>query len=292
MSVNGGLVILKEMLAALPPSEKRIATYIINHPDEAIQLTAMELGKRSSTSGAAVIRLCKSLNLNGFQDLKIRIAGDLQKGNVDGYSDIEPKEETKSIINKMTSNSIETMKETAELLSEIDIDKTVSAMQKAEKIHFFGVGASSIIAQDAHQKFLRINKISTAYTDLHMAATQVANAGKEDVVVGISFSGNTMEVAKLLQLAKKNNSTTISLTKYGNNQVTAIADINLYTSATTEPTFRSAATSSRLAQLQVIDILFMCVASLQYDDTVKHLEATRKAISLLTEKGKSSRKNL
>ncbi|MCC3356341.1 MurR/RpiR family transcriptional regulator [Bacillus sp. REN16] len=286
MSTNGGLVILTEMLPSLPPSEKKIASYIIENPQESISLTANELGKRSSTSGAAVIRLCKSLNLKGFQDLKLRIAGDLQKTNDSGFSDIEPNESIVSVVEKMTNNSIQTIRETAELLSVDELEKAIEVVRNARKIHFIGVGASSIIAQDAQQKFLRINKIAYAFADMHMAATQVANAEEEDVVVGISFSGETKEVARVLQLAKEKNATTISLTKYGSSIVTDFADIKLYTSVTKETTFRSGATSSRIAQLQVIDILFMCVASLQYDDTLMHLNATREAVEFLMDKKK------
>lgn len=281
MSTNGGLVILTEMLPLLPPSEKKIASYIIENPQETISLTAMELGKRSSTSSAAVIRLCKSLKLKGFQDLKLRIAGDLQKSTDVEYRDIEPDESTFSIIDKMTNNSIQTIRETAELLSKDELERAVDAIRKARRIHFVGVGASSIIAQDAEQKFLRINKTAHAFADMHLAATQVANAEENDVVVGISFSGETAEVAKILQLANNNNVTTISLTKYGQSIVSDEADIKLYTSVTREAIFRSGATSSRIAQLQVIDILFMCVISLQYDQTVKYLDATRDAIDLL-----------
>ncbi len=281
-------MILTELLPVLPPSEKKIASYIIENPHESISLTAIELGKRSSTSGAAVIRLCKSLNLKGFQDLKLRIAGDLQNTSNTGFRDIEPNEPLVSVIDKMTNNSIHTIRETAELLNVEELEKAVDVIRKAKRIHFIGVGASNIIAQDAQQKFLRINKTAFASLDMHIAATQIANANEEDVVVGISFSGETIEVAKLLQIAKKNNASTISITKYGNSIVSETADIKLYTSVTKEPTFRSGATSSRIGQLQVIDILFMCVASLQYDETVKHLNATRDAVAFLTNNLKKS----
>lgn len=281
MSTNGGLVMLAEMHSTLPPSERKLASYIMDYPQESISLTATELGRKSSTSGAAVIRLCKSLNLKGFQDLKIRVAGDLQKTTEHGYRDIKPNESTSSIIEKMTSNSIQTIRETADLLITDELQKTVDILSKARRIHFIGVGASGIIAQDAQQKFLRIDKLSYAFTDMHMATTLVANADESDAVIGISFSGETPEVAKILSLAKENNIHTISLTKYGQSAVTEQADINLYTSGTPEPTFRSGATSSRMAQLQVVDILFMSVASQQYDESVKHLDATRAALDFL-----------
>ncbi len=272
---------LAEMHSKLPPSEKKIAKYILENPQETISLTASELGKRSSTSGAAVIRLCKSLDLKGIQDLKLRIAGDLQKSGEQSVRDIEPNESASSIIRKMSSNSIQTIQETAELLSIDELEKAVHALKNAGTVHFVGVGASSIIAKDAQQKFLRINKNATAFSDIHMAATLVANTDKNDVVVGISFSGNTFEVAKILELANMKGVKTISLTKYGTSVVSELADIRLYTSATKEPTFRSGATSSRIAQLHVIDILFMCVASQQYEETVRHLDETREMIDIL-----------
>ncbi|MED1560634.1 RpiR family transcriptional regulator [Alkalihalobacillus alcalophilus ATCC 27647 = CGMCC 1.3604] len=279
--MTGGLVMLTEMLPKLPPSEKKIAEYLIEHPQESISLTAHELGKRSATSSAAVIRLCKSLNLKGLPDLKLRIAGDLQKKIEHGLRDIEPNESAITIIDKMTSNSIQTIRETAELLNIEELEKAIEKLNKARRIHFFGIGASGIIAHDAQQKFLRIDKTTYAFTDVHMATTLVATATDEDVAIGISFSGETREVSQFLEVAKNKGLSTISLTKYGQSLVSETADIQLYTSATKEPTFRSGATSSRIAQLQVIDILFMCVASSQYDKSVKHLNETRNVVETL-----------
>ncbi|MEK3888631.1 MurR/RpiR family transcriptional regulator [Bacillus sp. FSL K6-3431] len=286
----GGLVMISEMVETLPPSERKIAEYILKHPREAISMTASELGKQSSTSSAAVIRLCKSLDLKGFQELKLRVAGDLQKTQTQGFRDIEPNESKYSIIEKMTFNSIQTIRETSELISTDELTKAIEVLQKAKSIHFFGVGASGIIAQDAQQKFLRINKNATAFSDAHMAATIVANAKEEDVVVGISFSGKTFEVAKILELANRHGAKTISLTKYGTSPVSEQADIRLYTSATREPAFRSGATSSRIAQLQAIDIIFMCVASKQYEEAVTYIDETREAIEFMR-KGVRARKN-
>ena len=285
-SANGGLVMLNEMVNTLPPSERKIAKYILNHPQEAISLTAIELGKRSSTSGAAVIRLCKSLDLKGLQDLKLRIAGDLQKTTEHGFRDIEPNEPILSIIDKMTNNSIKTIRETAEMLNTEELEKAIRLLKAANTVHFVGGGASNIIAQDAQQKFLRINKNAYAFPDMHLAMTLVATAEKGDVVVAISFSGETVEVAKVLELAKQKGISIISITKYGNSIVSKTADIKLYTSATRESTFRSGATSSRIGQLQVVDILFMGVASLQYEETVKYLDATREAVNFLSKDSK------
>lgn len=282
--MTGGLGMLKEMLPKLPPSELKIAEYILEHPQESISMTALELGKRSSTSGAAVIRLCKSLDLKGFQDLKLRIAGDLQKTRDEGYRDIKPNEPLLSIVDKMVNNSILAIRETAELINTSELEKAINLLRHAKNIHFVGVGASAIIAEDAQQKFLRINKAAYAFTDMHMAVTLIANASEEDVVVGISYSGETNEIVRVLELAKQKNIKTISLTKYGSSPIGKVSDVRLYSSATREPTFRSGATSSRIGQLQIIDILFLCVASSNYEETIERLESTREAIRFFSPK--------
>ncbi|ASK62667.1 RpiR family transcriptional regulator [Virgibacillus phasianinus] len=280
---KGGLVILNEMVNNLPPSERKIAQYIVSNPEEAIHLTAMALGEKSNTSSAAVIRLCKSLGFKGFQELKIRVTGDLQDQVVKGYRDIQQNEEYMDIIDKVTANTIQTLKETVDIMDGKNLKKAVTTLSESKSILFIGVGASHIAAKDAEQKFQRIGKETQALSDVHTAATLIANKDPRDVVVGISFSGETLEVVKLLELAKQKNTKTISITKYGNTPLSNFADIQLFTSAAREATFRSGATSSRIAQLHVIDILFMCLASEEYDKTVKHLDETRDAILFLRE---------
>jgi DNA-binding MurR/RpiR family transcriptional regulator len=276
--MNGGLTIIRDMLESLRPSEKRVAEFILKEPHQAVSSTIADLAKKSQTSEAAIVRLCKSLEMKGFHELKLRVAGDLHKPQVEEYRDILPDEPVEDIINKVSNNNMQAIRETIDVLNYEEMEKAIQAVQKADHIHLYGVGASSIIAWDAQQKFLRINKGCTAFSDFHIAAVTAVNAGKQDVVMGISYSGETKEVVEILELAKQKGACTISLTKYGRSSVADKADIRLYTSASIESSFRSAATSSRMAQLNVIDILFISVASRMYEKTVQYLARTRQAV--------------
>lgn len=287
---SGGLVLLKEMKHMLPPSEQKIADYILSNPQDVVTMTVSDLGEISQTSGAAVTRLCKSLKLKGFQELKLRINGDLGRNYEITNRDIQPNESVGAIVQKVTEHAVHTLLETSELMDEQQVEQAVEAIVQAENIHFFGVGASGIPAIDAQQKFLRIHKASTVSTDLHLGATIMANVGERDVVVGISFSGETFEVRKILELANENGAKTISLTKYGQSSISKISQIQLYTSPTKEANLRSGATSSRLAQLHVMDILFMSVASMQFDTTIKYLDASREAIKEIQNENYRKRK--
>lgn len=86
-----------------------------------------------------------------------------------------------------------------------------------------------------------------------------------------------MKVAKGLELK------TISLSRLGTSPISELADVSLFTARAPEAKIRSAATSSRFAQLLVIDVIFFAYSSSQYELTVKQLEKTKHTIQQLNE---------
>lgn len=131
------------------------------------------------------------------------------------------------------------------------------------------------------RNFLRINKKATAFSDMHLVATLIANAGENDVLFAISHSGETHEIANAVRLAKKHGIKTIGLTRFGQSAVSSLSDIALYTSCSNEAPFRSAATSSRLTQLYMIDILFLGIAAERYEDIIQYIDQTKAAIRMM-----------
>lgn len=277
---SGGLVMIKNIMKDLPESERKIADYILQNPKEIVTMTVAELGEVSGTSGSAVVRLCKSLGLNGYQDLKFRIYGDIQKDDNDFYIDISKNDTAASIIRNIKSNTLKSIDETYELLDTGVIEEAAKLIARAGTVLFCGLGASSLVAKDAQQKFLRINKNCYAFEDTHIAATTIGNMKKSDLVVSISSSGETREIIKLTELARSKGINTLAIVKYGRTSLGKVSALSIHTPSNIETPLRSAATSSRIAQLFIIDILFTCVAAAQYEDTVNYLENTKEATEI------------
>ena len=112
-------------------------------------------------------------------------------------------------------------------------------------------------------KFMRINKYTTAYGDPHLQLTSAANLGKNDVAVAISWSGETKDTLMAARLAKESGAAVISITRYGNTSLESFSDIHFGLSAP-EATIRCGATSSRMAQLNMVDMLFYCIVNQHY----------------------------
>ena len=274
MPISGGLAMIKSVINDLPESEKKIAAFILYNPNAVLTMTAAELGDASSTSSSAVIRLCKSLNLSGFQELKMRILGDLNSLHEASYSDIKKNDTIKSIVQSLRNNAIKSIDETLQFLNEETLKICVNLIDKADTILIYGMGASFLAAKDAQQKFIRVNKSCYAMEDTHLNATMIANLDKNDLVIGISTSGETRETIKLIELASLRDINTIGITKYGKSTLGKLSKYNLYTPSSIETPFRSAATASRMSQLYIIDVLFMCYATSKYDSTINYLKNT------------------
>ncbi|KHE68616.1 MurR/RpiR family transcriptional regulator [Halobacillus sp. BBL2006] len=278
--MNGGLISIQEAITSLKPSERKVAEYIINFPEEVLNLSIQKLSQRTEVSEATIIRLARTLNYKGFQELKLRIAGDLatkSSSSNHSYQEISIDGSVDSFIANVSNNNIQSINDTISVLSKEEVEKAIIALGSARKIALYGIGASGLIAQDFKQKLSRINRWCEAAVDYDTQGTISANLEESDVVFGISYSGQTKDIIHSLKVAKDNGAKVITLTKYGSNPVSELADIKLFTSSL-EKSIRSGAMSSRISQLNVIDILYVGMTSRNYEESVAALERTRKAV--------------
>lgn len=135
----------------------------------------------------------------------------------------------------------------------------------------------TLIAQDFKQKLTRIDYWCDVGRSFDEQVTLSANLSSEDVVIAISSSGQTKDIVNSTQLAKEKGAKIISITKYGDNPISNLSDVQPLVSSS-EKAKRSGAMSSRIAMLNIIDILYICIASNDYLNNRQKLENTRKAI--------------
>ncbi|PLS16144.1 RpiR family transcriptional regulator [Bacillus sp. M6-12] len=272
---NGGLVSIRELMEGLNPSERKVAEFILANPQKVVDLSIQRLAELTGVSEASIIRLTRSLNMKGYKELKLRLMGDLTNNLKDEqYQDINIGGSTESLIQAVSSNNKQSIEDTVAVLSPIEVEKAVKALCSARKIAVYGVGASAVIAEDIKQKFTRIGWWCDAYSDYHSQMTSATILTEQDVAFGVSYSGQTEEIFSSLTEAKKQGAQIITLTRFGPSPIADLSDIKLFTSSV-EKSIRSGAMASRIAQLNVIDILFVSIASHKHHDVIPLLEKTR-----------------
>lgn len=107
----------------------------------------------------------------------------------------------------------------------------------------------------------------------HTQLLTARNMRAGDVGIILSYSGQTHEMVSCAKAMRANGVKIISITRYGRSPVADLSDFNLYVSAT-EAIFRSGAMSSRISQLNIIDILYTGYLNTQYENAVEQIAKT------------------
>ena len=274
------LIKIRESYCDLGDKDRAIAEFILNNENDIPKFTIRQIAEGCNVSQAAVVRFCKIFGSDGFKDSRRRLTTDMleqaQKAQPTGYitADLQGDEDISSIVQRITANNSHSIQETAELLDMHTLENAIDFLADAPRIDFFGVGASGIVALDAHQKFIRIGKTCNASQDSHIQLTLASSLKPGDAAVAISYSGRTKDTIEHAAVAKERGAHVIVLTKYGSeNPLAKLGDVVLYTTSS-ETVYRSSATSSRIAQLTMIDILFYGTVSRSIDTYYKNLENT------------------
>jgi DNA-binding MurR/RpiR family transcriptional regulator len=273
---------IRALLPTLQPSLRRVAEQVLADPARAATLTVTELAAACDTSETTVIRFCKALGLPGYPQLRLALAA--EAGRAEGGrdprvigSDIGPGDDMRQVVEKIAFADARAVEETASQLDIAVLERVVDALARARRVDVYGVGASAFAALDFQQKLHRIGRVAFAWNDTHIALTSAALLGPRDVAVGISHTGVTGDTIDALAEARAHGATTVALTNFPRSPIARVAD-HVLTTAARETTFRSGAMASRLAQLTVIDCLFVGVAQRRYAETLAALEVTRDAV--------------
>ena len=270
---------MNQMLEDLPVSERKVARYVSQNLDNMVGLSVEELAGRSGSSQAAVVRFCKKLGYKGYRDFSIQLVSELavaQRVNVHraGVSDILAGDKAGNVIRKVCHHNIQAIEDTFSLVEPEQVELAADKLFHAQRVDLYAIAASNLVAQDAQQKLMRINKRVTAYSDPHLQLSSASTLTPSDVVIALSWSGETREVLEAAELARRNGAFIIAITRFGKVSLDALADVHFGLSAP-EMAIRSGAMSSRIAQMTMIDILFTCVVSRHYNETIPYLERTR-----------------
>ncbi len=236
------------------PAEKKIADFVTGNINDIMATSISELAELCGCGDATVVRFSRRLGFEGYQALKIAIAGDLGSASTIS-SEIEKSDSCYEIFSKRINDIAVALNNTQAVLDAEALEKAAKTIMNAKRIVVFGLGNSAAVASDAAHKFLRLGLNAQACTDNHLQAIIASHIDRQSVAVAISHSGSSKDIVEALRLSKIGGAATIAITNYGSSPIVEAADICLFTKS--EETRHSIlAMSSRIAQLAIFDAIY------------------------------------
>ncbi|MBD7971329.1 MurR/RpiR family transcriptional regulator [Paenibacillus sp. Sa2BVA9] len=198
--------------------EKEIADYVMRNQASIMNINIRDLAANTYTSTSTITRFCRKVGCATFVDFKILLNREVQ----------QPRPETR-FFPKTQQAYNDIINATAEMLDTEQIEQVVTLIKKSRRIYVYGLGSSGLSALEFKYRLTRMNIIIDAVTDSHMMIMSASLLGQDDLVIGISNSGRTIEVSDALDAAKKRGAKVVGITNFDHTPLSEISDICLFT---------------------------------------------------------------
>jgi DNA-binding MurR/RpiR family transcriptional regulator len=257
---TGVLARLASLLPSLRESERKIAEYVLANAAEVVFLSITELADRTGTSEATVIRFARQLDYSGYAAFKIALALDRRAAATSLPTELTATGDVAGIKQRVLQLSIESLRDTAQLLDDSALERAVDALVAARRIEIYGVGGSAVVAQHAYMAFMQIGLPAYAVIDPHLQVASATQLGPRDVALAISQSGSSRDTVEALQHARQAGATCLCITRYARSPITRVAHVTLLAAAR-PTTIGGLPAFADVAQFAIIDVLAASAAA-------------------------------
>ena len=216
------LEVIKEQYENIFSAEKKVAAFVLQNPQKAVECNVSELAKYSKVSDATVVRMCHHIGYTGYYQFRITLARDVGKQQYNSIESIESKD--------------------------------------CKVAHIMAVGNTSPLAQYMGFRLGRLGIKSTYNVAPEYFLNHVNLADEGDILIAISQSGTSRQVIQGMELGKEKGLKMIAITAVGQSPVSDLADYVLL-SAGVEGSFSYYKDYAHLNETAIIDALLNFVTN-------------------------------
>ena len=255
----GVLVKIRSLHSSLPKAERKVADYILANAEEAPRSSVQEFASAGGVSVASVSRFVRKLGFEDFKDFKLELARETGATARYLFEQITPKDADEEVARKVFLGTIRSIEDTLKILPLQDLVAAARAIATCKRLVLFGIGASGYIAQDEALRFSYLDFPAEGFVDSSQILLQAIRVRPGEVAIGISHSGRSSVTVEALKIARGNGGVTIGISNYLRSPLREASRFFFCTSFP-ETRVKVAALSSRMAQLCVLDALYLLSA--------------------------------
>ena len=270
---------IKQKYSSLTGAERKIADYILTNGEKIVLMSIGELAEQVGVAKSAVVRCCKTIGFEGYSQLKIALSSEISKNKQLSYTPyIYPHDDVNSVLDKVFSANVKAIYDTVSQLDRDVVYKALDMIRKARNIYIYGIGTSISVVAELQYRLMQMGYNAFAYSDPPTMKISTMNVTKEDIAIGISYSGRTIDTIDSLRLAAKNEAQIICITSYPDSPITKVSDQAIIVGCD-EIHYPVEAMSAKIAQLSLIYAMTVALSSMEYDKTVERAKQSRDMIN-------------
>ena len=221
-------LIEKMELYPFSPNERVIADYILKEKYAIRKKSTAEIAEAIYASKSALVRFAKKLDFQGWVDFKEAFLEELayldsQKTGIDANLPFQAEDDMATIASNLSSLKKEAIDDTLALNKGEALEAAVNLLVQSETIHIFAVSNNLLNAQEFALQMSRIQKDVRIHQLQGEVMFNAYLAKKKSCAIIISYSGETLQLLRIMRLLKRQGVPSILLTSIGDNSSTPLA---------------------------------------------------------------------
>lgn len=203
---------ITETTPEMGAAERRIAEYVSSHPDEVMLMSMAALSDKCSVSDPTIMRFCRRLGFEGYQDFKINLAQTLVPAAPFEYDQITAADSIENVVRKTCRNSLSAIQRAQEDLIPSQIAEAGEVLARATWIGIYATGISEITGLDAEHKFQRLSMRCAAVIGRKKQWMHAEHSRPGEVALIFSQSGATRQMVEVASASRTGGARVISVT--------------------------------------------------------------------------------
>ena len=252
-------------------SHKKIATFIIDHYEQAAFMTASKLGKTVGISESTVVRFAYALEYEGYPEFQEALA-EWVKDKLNSVQKIGAKygKSTQSeILTSVLNADIEKIDDTIDHVDPQAFEAAVDIILNAKHIYLIGLRSCKPLAEFLHfyLNMIRSDVILLDSTSTSELFEQMLRINEKDAIIGISFPRYSMRTLKAMEMATDRNAKVITITDTIHSPMCLYSSCNLMARSD-----MVSIVDSLVAPLSLINALVVALCLKRPNEVKKNLE--------------------
>lgn len=247
---------IRRHLDSMHNAERKVATFILNNPNLALESNVSETAERSGVSDATVVRFCQRLGYSGFFQMKLRLSHDIAQDRILQINNGEQKPNSAREKISLIANTILSI---SQRVSTDTFRRCADAINRSPTVIVVGNGHAKILASDIIYRLIRlgIRCSGGGYAETDFENIHLGQRG--EVAIFVSHSGEDRKTVEEMRLATKSGLTTIAITDASKCPMAQYADYSLSTGVPSDNRMVENYTASHLYMMVLVETLFQYV---------------------------------
>ena len=229
-------------------SQRKLLDYFETvDPKRVIYMSITDLAEATDVAEATVLRFCRSLGFNGYQEFRLNLAqGVIEIGKSEN--------EGLGFMAEIEDSYRGAMENCRKSITAGDLKAAQDLIFSAKSICCFGVGHSHLAAVELHNRLMSMGILTYCEQGAHLQNILISSRGEEDLMILFSISGSSKDTVEAAELARARGMKVLVITSYEKSPLTRYADVVLCASPMESPQHPGSMVG-KIMQLYTVDIL-------------------------------------